>query len=163
MSQEQRSNSNVNIHSQTEVEESHDMIGIRKEMEQYKKTMENESEDSNGYLHTMVTEATIHATQGSSSPIDDDGKIRNRQAREDEDAADGFWKMDDDPNLISLKSITPSIPARQMTIEQDSSQKVDDKRKNEVATNDKKHLSLEGHGKHNPKCGCNECFEVAVA
>ena len=155
--------SNANAHrSQTEISESNDMLGIRVEMEKYKKALASEKKSSND-LHKMEIEASIHATQGSSSPINDEETIRRRQQKEDETAAEGFWETKNNPNLISLEPITPSPLTSQQRKEYNLTQKDAKTKQSETeakaATPGKgKDLQLEGLKIHRTNCGCHSCF-----
>ena len=109
----------------------------------------------------MEIEASIHATQGSSSPINDEETIRNRQEKEDRTAAEGFWETSNNPNLLSLKSITPSPLTSQQRKEYDLTQEDAKTNKSEAKTaipEKVKDLQLEGLKSHRKNCGCHSCF-----
>ena len=148
-----------------ELAESNDMIGIRNEMEEYKKAMEKESKTANENFQRMEIAASVHATQGNSSPVNDDEKIRKRQAKEDEEAAEGFWNPSPNPNLVSLELITPSQPATQHSKALDSTQENSDAKQDRSKINpqDGKTLSIEGLKIHRPNCGCHSCFMQVMA
>ena len=164
-----RRNSKEKIHkSQSDVSESNDLLGVRNEMEKYKEAIANERMTSETSLHRVEIEASIHATQGSSSPINDDEKIRKRQAQEEEAAAaDGFWEVSNNPDLTSLESMTPTPPTTQQRKDLELTQEDADKSTSEAkaaeASGEGRDPPLEGLKIHRPSCGCNSCFNEVMS